>query len=99
MTAVFSYIILYILLFQEVFWGENWSVFRLARLVHRNAVSCSSGRPPGIPVRHVHSGAVPGQVNTPLSSYKNSVPRAGIVLYTILYMQEQALSCFFLLFV
>lgn len=73
-------------MFQEVLWGENWSVFRLARLVHRDAVSCSSGWPPGIPIRHVHSGTVPGQVNTsPLPSYKNSIPRAGIIYYYIYY--------------
>lgn len=66
-----------LLLFQEVFWGEDRSVLRLARLVHRDAVSCSPGWPLGIPVRPLHSGALPGQVNTPpFFKFKNkNVPR------------------------
>lgn len=53
-----------VLLFQEVFWREDRSVFRLARLVHGDAVSCSSGWSRGVPVWRLYPGALPGQVNT-----------------------------------
>lgn len=53
-----------VLLLQEVFWREDRSIFRLARLVHGDAVSCSSGWSRGVPVRRLYPGALPGQVNT-----------------------------------
>lgn len=63
------------LLFQEVFWREDRTVLRLARLVHGDAVSCSSSWPAGISVRAFHSGALPGQVKTPpLCSDKHVCP-------------------------
>lgn len=64
-----------LLLFQEVFRGEDWSVLCLAWLVHRDAVSCSYGGALGIPIWRLHSGALPGQVNTPpLFMMKNKYP-------------------------
>lgn len=53
-----------VLLFQEVFWREDRFIFRLARLVHGDAVSCSSGWSRGVPVWCLYPGALPGQVNT-----------------------------------
>lgn len=58
------------LLYQEVLRREDRSVLRLARLVHGDAVSCSAGRPLCVPVRPLHAGALPGQVNTPRLFYE-----------------------------
>lgn len=59
-----------LLLLQEVLRREDRSVLRLARLVHGDAVSCSAGRPLCVPVRPLHAGALPGQVNTPRLFYE-----------------------------
>lgn len=61
-----------VVLFQEVLRGEDWPVLRLAWLVHWDAVSRSSGGSPGLPLWTVHSGALPGQVNTPPLSLINT---------------------------
>lgn len=60
-----------LLSFQEVFWREDWFVLCLVGLVHRDAVSCSFGRPLCVPVRRFYSGALPRQVKSFLVFWKN----------------------------
>lgn len=90
-----------LLLFQEVFWGEDRPVLRLAWLVHGDAVSCSFSRPLGVPVWHLHSGALPGQVNTPpLFSDQNICLELVFVFKAFFFLNWRTnLICFTMLFV
>lgn len=66
-------------LWQDVLWGEDRTVLRLAGLVHWDAGPCCAGRPPGLPLRCLHLRPVPGQVNACLMFLPYSTEVSGLI--------------------